>query len=672
MDIVPHTGISIYGVEYFFSGGVQCEALGFFSFNSNVPVHSTLDLGHTEIPRELFEEFCAELGRQRFHAEAYNLMDNNCDHFTNECANFLLGVSIPHDILHLPNRVLATPMGQMLRPMFEMMGRPLNNALQGGSAVSNGSAVPLFSADDISGLLAPPAPSAVAPRAAATPSAPFSPATPSLMGPPRAPPHAAATPATSAHRSAPAATPATVLQPRGSGAMSTPAAHAAARPAAPQSGGRLSALRAPPSSFKTPMAGGPLSKSSRPLLACEGETAAVAARLATVAAPLAKDEAQRVALASLDTSLRSGVDAADAEPLGRLFASLLQSLGGANQFVLLYATRLLTCEPSFARAWLGGGALAALVTMLNAPPPEAASAGARVMGFVAVSNLVATREGLSAMASTAPAADASALLGAALAAAALPGAAGAKEAQAAAALLQNLALSIRELAPSPGDAPLVERARLQLLSGLADPLAVQVSPCKILFHFIALLWESNTRLLPPPLAKPTLLQYYCPPISQYTPPPPTTLLYDIHHILSAMAISCTCQRAGGPRGPAPAYGGAGLAGGADARLGGAAATAARRLGRGAGRAADGAGGQGERRGGAGDAERSSDHGQAAVRGNSCEVVFLGGGEAEEVAKVAASTATETPCWPCLAWHVRPITEYRSRSSSREVEGYTFN
>jgi len=46
-----------------------------------------------------------------------------------------------------------------------------------------------------------------------------------------------------------------------------------------------------------------------------------------------------------------------------------------------------------------------------------------------------------------------------------------------------------------------------------------LSPYKILFHFKALLWESILLLLPAPLAKPTLLQYYCTPIQQYTPLP---------------------------------------------------------------------------------------------------------------------------------------------------------
>jgi len=56
-------------------------------------------------------------------------------------------------------------------------------------------------------------------------------------------------------------------------------------------------------------------------------------------------------------------------------------------------------------------------------------------------------------------------------------------------------------------------------SRLARPTwGLGLSLYQILFHFKALLWESIILLLPAPLAKPTLLQYYCTPISQYTPP----------------------------------------------------------------------------------------------------------------------------------------------------------
>ena len=52
-----------------------------------------------------------------------------------------------------------------------------------------------------------------------------------------------------------------------------------------------------------------------------------------------------------------------------------------------------------------------------------------------------------------------------------------------------------------------------------------------MFRFKALLWESIILVLPPPLAKPTLLQYYYTTIAQYTPSyrPPFCMPYTIQY-----------------------------------------------------------------------------------------------------------------------------------------------
>jgi len=162
VEIIPHTGVGVFGREYYFSGGVQREPLGAFTAHSGLPVHQTLELGRTSLPREVFDEYCDEVGAARFSADAYSLLENNCNHFSNECAQFLLGVGtarhtadlprggplptelvsepscagIPQQILDLPRAVLASPMGQMLRPLLEAMGRPLNASLGHGDAAA--------------------------------------------------------------------------------------------------------------------------------------------------------------------------------------------------------------------------------------------------------------------------------------------------------------------------------------------------------------------------------------------------------------------------------------------------------------------------------------------------------------------------------------------------------
>lgn len=61
-----------------------------------------MDLGFTELPEEIFLEFLREI-TPKFTAETYDVMKNNCNNFTNECAQFLIGEGIPQDIVDLPN-----------------------------------------------------------------------------------------------------------------------------------------------------------------------------------------------------------------------------------------------------------------------------------------------------------------------------------------------------------------------------------------------------------------------------------------------------------------------------------------------------------------------------------------------------------------------------------------
>lgn len=67
-----------------------------------------MPLGHTAVPLSVFEEFLSALSTSQFKPTSYNLLKNNCNHFSNEVSNFLCGVDIPKDILDLPEQVRGT------------------------------------------------------------------------------------------------------------------------------------------------------------------------------------------------------------------------------------------------------------------------------------------------------------------------------------------------------------------------------------------------------------------------------------------------------------------------------------------------------------------------------------------------------------------------------------
>ena len=67
---------------------------------------------------QLFDEFLAQRAPD-FTAATYSLLRHNCNHFTEEAAQFLVGRSIPESIRLLPERILATPFGPLFTQMFE-------------------------------------------------------------------------------------------------------------------------------------------------------------------------------------------------------------------------------------------------------------------------------------------------------------------------------------------------------------------------------------------------------------------------------------------------------------------------------------------------------------------------------------------------------------------------
>jgi hypothetical protein len=100
-DLIPHTGVEVYGVEYFFGGGVQALPPATVEATFGLKPCEVLPLGSTSMPKEVFEDFLKEIS-PRFTSETYNLFTHNCNNFSNELAEFLLGEGIPSRIVDMP------------------------------------------------------------------------------------------------------------------------------------------------------------------------------------------------------------------------------------------------------------------------------------------------------------------------------------------------------------------------------------------------------------------------------------------------------------------------------------------------------------------------------------------------------------------------------------------
>lgn len=134
IDVVPHTGVVVFGKEYFFgqSVGLSAESPDHFRTTRGMEVLQILDLGTTTVSASEFEDWIQSMTtspQSDFHATKYNLFDNNCNHFSQRAIQEGLRISstpqeqpvVPQWILDVPQKVLASPMGPMLRPVLENM-----------------------------------------------------------------------------------------------------------------------------------------------------------------------------------------------------------------------------------------------------------------------------------------------------------------------------------------------------------------------------------------------------------------------------------------------------------------------------------------------------------------------------------------------------------------------
>ena len=154
IEAVYHTGIVVYGKEYWFGHGLQCAPATLTQTQFGAPMRVE-KLGETEVDEETWENFMREVA-PRFTPETYNLLEHNCNNFSNEAAEFLVGRGIPQKILDLPKVVLETELGRALRPMLGMFEQRMRNtegtSIGGDEPAAAAAAVPVAPEPKVAGL----------------------------------------------------------------------------------------------------------------------------------------------------------------------------------------------------------------------------------------------------------------------------------------------------------------------------------------------------------------------------------------------------------------------------------------------------------------------------------------------------------------------------------------
>ncbi|XP_065634467.1 uncharacterized protein LOC136069642 [Quercus suber] len=108
-------GVVVYGNEYYFGGGIQHAPAGSTPYGTPIRM---VDLGVTHVSKDVVEMYLQEIS-PRYTAETYSLLTHNCNNFSNEVAQFLVGTTIPDYILQLPNEVMIMIIGTLFLPMIQ-------------------------------------------------------------------------------------------------------------------------------------------------------------------------------------------------------------------------------------------------------------------------------------------------------------------------------------------------------------------------------------------------------------------------------------------------------------------------------------------------------------------------------------------------------------------------
>ncbi|EUD69037.1 hypothetical protein C922_00729 [Plasmodium inui San Antonio 1] len=115
---VWHTAVWVYDMEYFYGGGIMCLAPTEFESYYDIQPVNVVDMGITELEQSHFHEYLNGI-QPNFTVEKYNLVNWNCNNFTNEVCNFLVGKNIPQYILDTPKEVMSTAKGKLILDMMQ-------------------------------------------------------------------------------------------------------------------------------------------------------------------------------------------------------------------------------------------------------------------------------------------------------------------------------------------------------------------------------------------------------------------------------------------------------------------------------------------------------------------------------------------------------------------------
>lgn len=112
-----HTSIVVFSKEYYFFSGIKESIPGNTHFGAPI---KRIPFGKTEVDKKDFELFLAK-NKDLYTEHTYDLLRNNCNHFSNCLLKYLVKKEVPNYIMELSNALQDTPFGEMVKSAFGMM-----------------------------------------------------------------------------------------------------------------------------------------------------------------------------------------------------------------------------------------------------------------------------------------------------------------------------------------------------------------------------------------------------------------------------------------------------------------------------------------------------------------------------------------------------------------------
>ncbi|CAD6506168.1 BgTH12-07098 [Blumeria graminis f. sp. triticale] len=135
IEAIYHTSIVMDNIEYVYDGGIKAVSAG--KTHLGPPMRMEF-LGNTELPEDVITEFLEAL-RETYTKDTYDVWTHNCNNFSNDFAKLLLGKGIPSYISNLPQAVLGTPFGKLMKPHIDQIVRQAQADKGGLVGINNSS-----------------------------------------------------------------------------------------------------------------------------------------------------------------------------------------------------------------------------------------------------------------------------------------------------------------------------------------------------------------------------------------------------------------------------------------------------------------------------------------------------------------------------------------------------